>query len=253
MYLLEKDKKRPTISQWKQFFKVLTKKEKVFFLTLLVLFIGSFSFLVLKFYFQNTRIEPAQGGIHIEGVIGQPRFINPIYANSDIDRDLVELTFSGLMKYNENMEIIPDLVQNYEIENNGKSYIFYLKENLLWQDKTPLTANDVIFTIKTIQNPEYKSPFRANWIGVEVEKVNDLIVKFKLKKPYSAFLENCTVKILPKHIWQEISSESFAFEPHNLEPIGSGLYKFKELKQEKTEYINYITLEQNPLYLEQQP
>lgn len=221
---MPKIKKWPTKYQWRQFFKTLTKKEKVAFFTFLLLFLFSFIFLSVNFYFKNTEIAPARGGIHIEGVTGQPRFINPVYANSDVDRDLVQLIFSGLMKYDQNLQIVPDLAERYEIEDNGRVYKFYLKENISWQDRKPLTADDVIFTIKTIQNPEFKSPYRANWVGVEAEKIDDLVVKFKLKKAYSGFLENCTLKILPKHIWENIPSENFPFEDLNLKAIGSGLY-----------------------------
>ncbi|MBU2634952.1 hypothetical protein KJ841_00550, partial [Patescibacteria group bacterium] len=147
-------KKWPTKSQRRQFLKVLSKKEKIAFLVFFLLFIFSFSFLLLNFYFKNTEKVPAKGGTFIEGVIGQPRFINPVYANSDVDRDLVQLIFSGLMKYDENLNIVPDLAERYEIEQEGRVYKFYLKENLLWQDKTPLTADDVVFTIRTIQNPD---------------------------------------------------------------------------------------------------
>ena len=247
-------KKRPTKSQWGQFLKVLTKKEKIAFFVFLFLFLGSLSFLLLNFYFKNTKIAPNQGGTHIEGVIGQPRFINPVFANSDVDRDLVQFIFSGLMKYDENLNIVPDLAKDYpEIEEEGKVYKFYLKENLFWQDETPLTTDDIIFTIKTIQNPDFKSPLQANWVGVEVEKINELEIKFKLKKPYAAFLENSTLKILPKHIWQDISSENFAFHSQNLEPIGSGPYKLKKIKQNGSGQIKYVILKKNPLYFGQKP
>jgi len=246
-------KKWPTRKQWRQFFKVLSKKEKIAFLCFFLLFFSSFSFLLLNFYFKNTEKVPAKGGTHIEGVIGQPRFINPVYANSDVDRDLVQLIFSGLMKYDENIQIVPDLAERYEIEEQGKVYKFYLKEDLVWQDKTPLTADDVIFTIKTIQNPDFKSPLQANWVGIEVEKINELEIKFTLKKPYGAFIENCILGILPKHIWQSVSSENFAFEPFNLEPIGSGPYKLKKIKQNSSNKIKYLILAQNPFYYAKKP
>jgi len=251
--MLIRKKKRPTKSQWRQFFKVLTKKEKITFSIFFLLALGSFAFLSLNFYFKNTKIVPAQGGTHIEGVIGQPRFINPVYANSDIDRDLVQLIFSSLMKYDENLQIVPGLAKEYPIiEEGGKVYVFHLKENLVWQDNTPLTVDDIIFTIKTIQNPDFKSPLQANWVGVKIEKIDDLAIRFRLKKPYSAFLENCTLKILPKHIWEGISPESFPFQSHNLKPIGSGPYKLKEIKQTASQ-IKSLTLVQNSLYFEKRP
>lgn len=246
-------KKWPTKSQRRQFFKVLTKKEKTAFLAFFLLFFFSSSFLLLNFYFKNTEKVPAKGGTFIEGVIGQPRFINPVYANSDVDRDLVQLIFSGLMKYDENLNIVPDLAERYEIEQEGRVYKFYLKENLLWQDKTPLTADDVVFTIRTIQSPDFKSPLQANWVGIEVEKINELEIKFTLKKPYGAFIENCILGILPKHIWQNVSSENFAFEPFNLEPIGSGPYKLKKIKQNGSNQIKYLILTQNSLYHAKKP
>ncbi len=246
--------KWPSKQQWRQFFKVLTKKEKIAFLIFFLLAFSSLTFILLNFYFRNTELSPARGGIYTEGIIGQPRFINPVYANSDVDRDLVELIFSGLMKYNENLQIIPDLAQDYpEIEEQGKIYKFFLKENISWQDGTPLTADDVIFTIKTIQSPDYKSPLRANWVGVEAEKISKFGIKFELKKPYSAFLENCTLKILPKHIWENISPENFPLETYNLEPVGSGLYKVKKTTQNKSNKISSLTLVPNSNYFREKP
>jgi len=251
--LKKRTKKWPNKNQWSQFFRILNKKEKFFFFIFFILFLLSFASILSNIYLKNTKIQPAQGGTHIEGIVGQPRFINPIYANSDVDRDLNQLIFSGLMKYDDNLQVIPDLVEEYEIEENNTVYKFYLKENLFWEDKTPLTSEDIVFTIRTIQDPEYKSPLRANWIGVEVEKIGDQAVKFKLRKSYNGFLENCTVKILPKHIWQDVSPESFPFEVYNLEPIGSGPYKIVKVKSEKvnygkTERVEYIALKRNSFY-----
>jgi len=240
--------KWPSWPKWKCFFKVLTKREKIAFCFFSFLVLLSCTLLLTSFYLKNTKVAPKNGGIYIEGVIGQPRFINPIYANSDVDRDLVQLIFSGLMKYGKNFQIETDLANNYTIEEEGKSYTFYLKKNLLWQDKVPITADDVIFTIKTIQNPDFKSPYRANWIGVEIEKIDDLTVKFKLKKAYNAFLENCTIKILPKHIWENVLPESFPFQTQNLEAIGSGPYKIKKIERKKDNQINSLTLIKNPYY-----
>lgn len=253
MLLFPKIEKWPTKPQWMHFLNILSKKEKIVFFAFVFLLITSSIFLISNFYIKNTKVVPSSGGMHIEGVIGQPRFINPIYANSDADRDLTQLIFSGLMKYNENMEIVPDLIQNYEIENEGLTYKFYLKEKLFWQDKAAITADDIIFTIKTIQNPDYKSPLRANWVGVDVEKINDLTIKFTLKKSYASFIENCTLKILPKHIWEKVTPENFALDAANIRPIGSGIYMIKDMKQEKDGKIRYITLEKNPMYYGQKP
>jgi len=248
-------KKWPSKPQWRQFFKILNKKEKVIFSSLLFLFFSSFLILAINFYFKNTEIKPAEGGIYIEGAVGFPRWINPLYAPSnDVDRDLTELIFSGLLKYDLNGKIVLDLARDYKILENGKIYEFYLKENLFWSDGKPLTADDVIFTIKSIQDPNAKSPLRGSWVGVTVEKISDLEIRFELKNESSVFLENCTLKIIPKHIWENISPQNFPLALYNnLKPVGSGLYQLKNLFQDKEGKINSLTLVRNPYYFGKSP
>jgi peptide/nickel transport system substrate-binding protein len=244
----------PSKSQWRQFFEVLTKKEEIIFFIFLFLFFSSFLFLSINFYFKNTEVIPAEGGTYIEGVVGSPRFINPIYAEtSDVDRDLVEIIFSGLMKYDANDKIVPDLAKEYKILEEGKVYDFYLKENIFWSDGEPLTVNDVVFTIETIQRPEINSPLRVNWLGVEVEKISETTLRFKLKNPSAIFLENCTVKIIPEHIWKDISPQNFPLSTWNLKSIGSGPYKLKKISQNEQGEIKSLDLERNSKYFGKAP
>ncbi len=243
----------PNRRQWLRFLKVLTKKEKVLFFIFLFIFLISAAFLLTSAYFKKTEVVPDRGGKHIEGVAGQPRHINPVYANSDTDKDLIQLVYPGLMKYTENMEVVPDLVQSYEISPDKKTYTFHLKENLAWEDKEPLTAEDVIYTIKTIQDSAYKSPLRKNWVGIEAEKLGELTVKFTLQQPYASFLENCALKILPKHIWKDIGPENFGLEIYNLKPVAGGPYRIKEIKQDRPGNIISLVLTPNPQYHGKKP
>ena len=242
-------KKFPSFSQWKQIFKVLTKKEKSIFLIFFLLAISSFAFLIASFYINNTKTVPSLGGKYIEGVVGQPRFINPIYGETnDVDRTLIDLIFSGLMTYDANGKIINDLVDSYTISPDGKIYEFSLKDNIFWHDGKLLTSDDVIFTIKTIQNSDYKSPLRANWIAVNAEKISDKSFTLTIKAPYNSFLENATFKIIPKHIWENVSPENFTLSFYNLQPIGSGPFEFLNLNQTNTGFIKTIHLKSNRKY-----
>ena len=244
-------KKFPSFSQWKQIFKVLKRKEKITLLIFFLLAVSSLVFLIANFYLTNTKITPAFGGTYKEGVVGQPRFINPIYGETnDIDRTLIDLVFSGLMTYDSQGQIIKDLADNYKILDDGKTYEFGLKDNIFWHDGKPFTTDDIIFTIKTIQNSDYKSPLRANWIDVEVEKISDKSLRFRLKSPYNSFLENLTLKIIPKHIWQDVSPENFVLSSYNLQPIGSGPYKFAKINQTNTGFIKTLNLQSNRKFYE---
>src|SRR3989344_4932457 len=99
--------KLPSKNQWRQFFSALSRKEKLIFSFLLTLFLASFSFVSANFYLKNTKIVPADGGKYTEGILGQPRFINPVYAPAfDTDRDISEILFAGIMKYSPEGKIV---------------------------------------------------------------------------------------------------------------------------------------------------
>lgn len=241
-------------SRLKKLPKIMKKWEKITLAISLFLFLSSGIFLLNSLYRQNTNLAAAYGGKYVEGSLGQPRYINPLYASTnDADRDLVELIFSGLVKYNADGEIIPDLAEKYEIKDNGKTYEFTLKEGIVWHDGKNFSTNDVAFTIKTIQNSDYKSPLRANWLGVDVEVVSAQIIRLKIKTPYNSFLENCTVKILPEHIWGAMPAENFPLALYNLQPVGTGPFKFKSLKKDNIGNVKMFSLEENARYFDKKP
>ncbi len=177
-----------------------------------------------------TKETPTQGGSFTEVINGIPRFINPVLAVTDADRDVTALTYSGLMRANPNGDLISDIAENYDISDSGKIYTFHLKRNLYFQDGEPITADDIIFTIKMIQDISIKSPKRADWIGIKTEKIDDYTLRFILPKAYSPFLENTTVGILPKHLWENVKPQEFPFSKLNTKPIGSGPYKVYDIK-----------------------
>ncbi|MDO8548236.1 MAG: peptide ABC transporter substrate-binding protein [bacterium] len=174
---------------------------------------------------------PATGGSFTEGIIGAPRFINPILAVSDSDHDLTSLIYSGLLKASPNGDYVPDLAQSYTISDDGKTYTFALRPDATFHDGTPVTAADVVFTIAKSQNPAIKSPVRANWDGVTLTEIDARTVQFVLKAPYAPFIENTTLGILPKARWQSVSDEEFSFSDLNTSPIGSGSYKIGSISR----------------------
>lgn len=247
-------KVKPTLKAIrKEIIRSLTIKEKSLISLFIMLILGSLVVIGLNFYYSRTKNVEARGGIHTEAMLGSPRFINPALAQiNDTDRDISRLIYSGLMKYDKEGRLAEDLAESYVIEEN-KTYKFKLKENVVWHDGKPLTAEDVIFTIKLVQDPKYASPARQNWQGVEVEKEDEKTVVFKLTSPYSPFLENVTIGILPKHVWENSSPESFPHADANLQPIGSGPYKFEKYQKDTAGIIESYTLRVNERYYGKAP
>jgi len=176
--------------------------------------------------------KPITGGELREGVLGTPRFINPLLSVSDADRDLEMLVYSGLLRLKADNSYEPDLAKSYEISEDGLSYTFQLKDNLYWSDGEPVKADDIIFTILKAQDPAIKSVKRGSWNGVTATKINEQTVRFDLKKPYRNFLDNATLGILPAHLWEKIKPEQFALSKLNVSPIGSGPYLIKDINED---------------------
>lgn len=185
---------------------------------------------------------PGEGGSMSEGLIGSPRFINPVISISDTDKDLSGLIYSGLLKHSKDGTLIPDLASSYEITDNGLVYHFKIRTDAYFHDGKDVTADDVIFTIEKIVDPIIKSPKRTLWEGVQIEKINNKELKFKLSKPYAPFINTLTLGILPKHLWQDVTSEEFPFSQFNLSPIGSGPFQIEKVTRNGSGIPSSITL-----------
>lgn len=211
-------------------FKSFTLTEKTIFIVLLFTLVISGVSLLNRLNSYIVSEVPAYGGSLTEGLIGSPRFINPLLELSDSDRDLTYLIYSGLMRANAENNLIPDLAESYTISDDGLTYTFKLKDDAYFHDGAKVTADDVEYTIEMVKNAALRSPKRNSWMGVDIRKISANEIAFDLKQPYSPFLENTTLGILPKHIWSSATTEDFPFSPYNnTKAIGSGPYKIEKV------------------------
>jgi peptide/nickel transport system substrate-binding protein len=176
-----------------------------------------------------TTEVPIRGGSFTEGMVGSPRFINPVLAVSDTDRTLTSLVFSGLLRVTAEGTIIPDLANGYEISEDGKTYTFSIRPDALFHDGTPVTSDDVAFTIQMAKDPIIKGPHRAEWEGVTVHTPDTHTVVMQLEKAYAPFIYNATLGIIPKHVWVNLTHEEIPFSKVNISAIGSGPYAFESV------------------------
>ena len=203
---------------------------KMFFALLIILLVSTVA--LLGKVNQSFMVQvPKTGGSLTEGIIGAPRFVNPILAISDADKDLSALIYSGLMRLNDDGTFIPDLAEKYEVSPDGLTYTFTLKDNIYFHNDKPVTVDDVLFTINSIKDPTVKSPRKSSWDGVSPEKIDEKTIKFNLKQPYVSFLENTTIGIMPKDIW---SNSHIELNTANINGIGSGPYMVGSVNKESS-------------------
>lgn len=179
-----------------------------------------------------TLPAAAPGGIYTEALIGSMGRLNPMldWSNS-ADRDVNRLIFSGLVKFDSRGLPRPDLADSWGVSADGRVYNFSLRPNAIWHDGTPVTSDDVLYTIEVIKSPGSLFPqdIKDLWSQIEVKRLDDKTFQFTLPEPFSPFLDYATFGILPKHLLEPIPADQLPTAEFNLKPVGSGPYKFDRL------------------------
>lgn len=222
----------------------LSKKERIALMLALILFFTASVAKAVVVVREHSTFTPVAGGSYREGVVGQPHALNPIISGNTIDQDISALIYGRL----------GTLASVIEVEEDGRVYVVKLHEGLVWDDGKPLTSDDIVFTVKTIQNPEVRSPLYKNWRGIIVERVSELQVRFSLPSPYVFFMENI-VKLspIPQHIFGIIPASNMRLSSYNFEPVGSGPYRFKTFTKKRDGFITEYRFTANKRFAGEPP
>lgn len=204
-------------------------------------------------YTYTTEEVPARGGVYVEGVVGNPQFINPVICQfNEVDRDLCALVFNGLLQFDEHGNLQPDLAESWQASPTSDVFTFTLRPDARWHDGLRVTADDVIFTVQLMQDPDLPVlPDLANlWRTVIASKVDERTVVFKLGAPFAPFPDYTTIRwfgVLPKHYWQRYSPRELTRAQLNTQPIGSGPFRVTEVDSQ------HVRLEPVPSGFADQP
>ena len=173
--------------------------------------------------------DPAYGGTYVEGVAGVPQYLNPVIAATDVDQDVARLAFSGLTRYDRTGAIVPDLASAFHTESDGRIWTFDIREDAMWHDGQPVTADDVVFTVKLLQDRGYVGPYSDAFRGVTVDRVSARTVRFTLPDVYGPFADSTTVPLLPSHLLGNVPYVELSRQPFNASPIGTGPFRVTEV------------------------
>jgi len=199
---------------------------------------------------RTTVTVPDVGGEYSEAIAGRPQFINPLLAEyNQVDQDLTALIFNGLTRSDGQGGLEPDLAENWLVSDDGLIYVFELHQNIRWQDGQPFTADDVLFTIGLMQDPEFPGvPHLGQlWQTIRAEKLDDYTVRFTLPEPFPAFADSTTIGILPEHILKDVPARDLLNHTFNLNPVGTGPFKLDAVNAE------FARLSANPYYTGPKP
>lgn len=186
---------------------------------------------------------PRPGGAYTEGVVGQLGSLNPLYGEATAgSNDLDALLFEPLVRVLPTGSVQGRLASHWDISPDGRTYSFTLRSNARWSDGAPVSADDVVFTVRTVQDPLFPGALlNQSWKDIVATAVDSQHVRFALPGHNAGFLANLELLyIVPAHLLAGKSMAELASASPNLNPVGTGPYR---LVSQSTDNIQ---LERNP-------
>lgn len=204
---------------------------------------------------QSSAPQPVQGGVYTEAIVGTPMRLNPVLDTyNQPDRDVDRLIFSGLVRFDGNGRPVPDLAESWSVSADATVYTFSLRPGAVWHDGSPVTSDDVIYTYSKLQFPDYPGPvdLEAMWQQIRVVPLDEHTVQFQLPEPFAPFFDYLSLGLLPDHLLRGVSATDLIDHPYNLQPIGTGPFRFDRFLVEDGT-IHGVSLVAFPDYYGQQP
>ncbi len=186
-----------------------------------------------------------------EGLVGTVQRLNPLLAElNPVDEGITSLIFEGLIRTNVYGEPEANLARSWVISSDGLEYVMQLREDVLWQDGVPFTAEDVAYTMSLLRSPDFPGAEALGrfWRTVETEQLDTYLVRFRLTQPLGSFLDKLQVGILPYHALQGTNAAQLADHPFNLSPIGTGPYQLEALRSPDGSRVQTVDLRAAPVY-----
>ena len=194
--------------------------------------VKTFLFLLLAIYLVSCAVgctrEPEVKKPHTitVGYLADAKRLLPLLASDSASGEISGLIYNGLTKYDKNIQVTGDLAESWDISPDGLQITFNLRKGVKWHDGVEFTADDVLFTYRTVIDPKVPTPYSSNYGPVDrVEALDKYTVRVFYKEPYAPALESWGMGIIPKHI---LEGKDITTEYYNRKPIGTGPYTLKE-------------------------
>lgn len=200
-----------------------------------------------------TTVASASGGTYSEGVLGPLETLNPIFAKTSAEKSAARLLFSSLYNYDDTGNLKGDLAESVSLNEIETKYTVKLRQGLKWSDGAPLTAQDVVFTVDLLKNPDTQASI-PGWESFKAEATDSRTVEFSLPGAYAPFLHTLTFPVLPSHVLAGVKPVEIREQSFSESPITSGPFALRMLQNVSADGGRKIAhLVANPRYIHGQP
>ncbi|NJP07952.1 MAG: peptide ABC transporter substrate-binding protein [Chloroflexaceae bacterium] len=179
----------------------------------------------------TTASQPLTGGVYREALVnGPPQQLIPLLnepLNDPSGRDLAALLFDGLMRVGPHGTPDYALAQNWQVDPTGTVYTCQLRQDVVWHDGIPFSADDVLFTIQSVQERDFPGDpaLTAFWRDVLVERIDDDTLRFTLDAPFAPFFNAARLPILPAHLLSDVPVDQWPVSDFARQPVGTGPFR----------------------------
>ena len=164
-----------------------------------------------------------------------PDTLNPLLTKNTFVSDFLSFVYEGLVRLDEKQRPVPVLSDTWSVSSDGLIWNFHIRDGVLWNDGSALTAEDVEFTVESLLNARMDSVYKRLLQNVTTfAAVDSSNFKLVLRKPNSFTAEMMTFPILPGYLAEKV------YAPGNFKPVGTGPYKFVSYTENRS-----VILERN--------
>lgn len=184
--------------------------------------------------------EPHRGGTVVIGLSGDIDSLNELTAaDSDALQIIKDMLFMSLTRLDENLQFTPYLATSWEFSDDHQAITFHLREDINWSDGAKTTAEDIIFTYKTMINPAIAYPAASRFELIKsVEKIDDYTIQFNLVHPYPDVLFDLQFPILPQHILGALSADAILKSDFGRRPVSNGPFVLQSWQANQAIYFS---------------
>ncbi len=204
----------------------------------------------------NEEVTPQKGGAIIVAYKDDLATLDPAIAYDWTNWPAVKMVFDGLLDYDAATNLLPRLAAEMPtVSDDGSVYTFKLRQGVKFQNGRELTADDVVYTMNRVLDPETASPGAGFYLGIMgaqdfmdgktetvegIKALDDYTVQFTLSQPDVTFANKMALNfayIVPKEVVEE-QGDNFGHAPQ-----GTGPFLLKEWQPGQ-----YLVFERNPNY-----
>lgn len=163
----------------------------------------------------------------VEGLVGSVGTLDPLYATGP-EAEIAALLFRRLTRLGPAGTLLPDLARSWEAAEDGRAWTFRLRADAQWEDGAPVTADDVVLTLRTLQHPDYDGPLAAAWAAVQATRLDRRTVRLRTSVPLGGFLAATTqLPIAPAHLLGGVPIRDRRAGAFGRRPLGNGPFRLE--------------------------